>query len=651
MDVLSALKDQGNDALKRGDMAGAVGFYTRAIGAYEGGSAFVDAKAVAVVFSNRAQAHLTLGDGAAALSDAKQAVCFDPSYPKAHHRRWKALELLGGREAEALEAKRISKLIGSKGMTFKQARDAAYKMARKDAAKAATAAAANAATANTATSTAAAATAANAPSPVPKKTDTKRKLAGGGGKSIFKAAMEAERAEAAGGSAAGSGSAAPAAAPDAFAPFPRGSKVAEAPHAGGGGAAGGGGGGGGGGAARLFKVLEDDGATVTCFDADAAQPERLRRPKAGLVLEGNAQNGWPSGYELVSTSPCIGSIDVCDRLVHELERRTAEPQLAQQAPMTFAQAVAIFAGQQAPPGAAASAAASAAAAAAAASGVACLVHGWVEGAGARAMSFALDAVAHHFFVEWRAAEGGRWRLLQSYMGRRRRRGGSAGTADTGAAAVAAAAAASAGGAGSAGCAVGYSAREWVDPCGACGSVSHEAHALYGGGRLLSDAQLAEFLGKVQRLRELAEALLYEQLAPQLPRSLGYFAPPRAGATNEELGAWAAVVQPVSRWAARRNARALEEGATMYRGGDTVQVEMGTAERPGERLFDLPASDVAALDAAYAAVTGEAFTALHCLRLLEFMGGDRFTREAEEGATGGGVFMGWTLRMIMFNQDF
>ena len=124
MEALSALKDQGNDALKRGDMAGAVGFYTRAIGAYEGGSAFVDAKAVAVVFSNRAQAHLTLGDGAAALRDAKQAVCFDPSYPKAHHRRWKALELLGGREAEALEAKRLSKLIGSKGMTFKQARDA-----------------------------------------------------------------------------------------------------------------------------------------------------------------------------------------------------------------------------------------------------------------------------------------------------------------------------------------------------------------------------------------------------------------------------------------------------------------------------------------------------------------------------------------------
>ena len=639
MEALSALKDQGNDALKRGDMAGAVGFYTRAIGAYEGGSAFVDAKAVAVVFSNRAQAHLTLGDGAAALRDAKQAVCFDPSYPKAHHRRWKALELLGGREAEALEAKRLSKLIGSKGMTFKQARDAAYKLARKDAAKAAAAT----------TTTAAAATAAKAPSPVPKKTDTRRRLAGGGGKSIFKAAMEAERAEAPGsGSAPGGGSAAPAAAPGAFAPFPRGSKVAEAPRAGGGGDAGDGGGGaaagaggggaaaggGGGAAARLFKVLEDDGATVTCFDACAAQPERLRRPKAGLVLEGNAQNGWPSGYELVTTSPCIGAIDVCDRLVHELERRTAEPQLAQQAPMTFAQAVAIFAGQQALPGAAS-------AAAAAACGIECLVHGWVEGAGARAMSFALDAVAHHFFVEWRAAEGGRWRLLQSYMGRRRRRGGSTDTA-----------AASAASAASAGSAVGYSAREWVDPRGTCGSASHEAHALYGGGRLLSDAQLAEFLGKVQRLRELAEALLHEQLAPQLPRSLGYFAQPGAGATSEELGAWAAVVQPVSRWAALRSARALEEGATMYRGGgDTVQVEMGTAERPGERLFDLPASDVAALDAAYAAVTGEAFTALHCLRLLEFMGGDRFTREAEEGATGGGVFMGWTLRMIMFSQDF
>ena len=128
------LKDRGNAALKAGDAAAAAGFYTQAISAYEGGATFADAKAVAVVFSNRAQAHLTLGDGAAALRDARQAVCFDPLYAKGHHRVAKALEMLGGEgcEAQVQEAARIARFI-STGHSFKQAKEAARKLAKKDA--------------------------------------------------------------------------------------------------------------------------------------------------------------------------------------------------------------------------------------------------------------------------------------------------------------------------------------------------------------------------------------------------------------------------------------------------------------------------------------------------------------------------------------
>lgn len=93
---LQRFKDQGNQALKAGETAEAIFFYTKAID--EGKDDEPSARAV--YYNNRAIASLKLNKAKDALNDATEALTLNPSYRKAFVTKGGALHSLGNWEAE-----------------------------------------------------------------------------------------------------------------------------------------------------------------------------------------------------------------------------------------------------------------------------------------------------------------------------------------------------------------------------------------------------------------------------------------------------------------------------------------------------------------------------------------------------------------------
>lgn len=99
---------------------------------------------------------------------------------------------------------------------------------------------------------------------------------------------------------------------------------------------------------------------------------------------------------------------------------------------------------------------------------------------------ALDAACLHFCLENR---GNQWRLLQSSV--------------------------------RSNVEIGYSAREWCTPAGGEGGMPkrNESHARYGGGRTLSNEQVAVFLSAIEELQVLLDEALGQELVGQVLEKL------------------------------------------------------------------------------------------------------------------------------------
>jgi tetratricopeptide (TPR) repeat protein len=80
------LKQQGNECFRAGDMKGAAKCYTAAIALNANDATY---------YSNRAAAHLGLGNGVQAAQDARMALELKPLWGKAHYRLGCAMSLLG----------------------------------------------------------------------------------------------------------------------------------------------------------------------------------------------------------------------------------------------------------------------------------------------------------------------------------------------------------------------------------------------------------------------------------------------------------------------------------------------------------------------------------------------------------------------------
>jgi TPR repeat protein len=80
------LKDQGNAALKSGDLHGAEALYTNAIGLDSSNH---------MLFSNRSCVRFELSNYSGALEDAKECISLDPAFMKGYFRAISAAEALG----------------------------------------------------------------------------------------------------------------------------------------------------------------------------------------------------------------------------------------------------------------------------------------------------------------------------------------------------------------------------------------------------------------------------------------------------------------------------------------------------------------------------------------------------------------------------
>jgi tetratricopeptide (TPR) repeat protein len=90
-------KTQGNDAISRKDYTKAVSLYTTAL-SHDSAS-----KEAAILFANRAQAHLSLSNYGAAEEDCDKAIAVDPTYAKAWMRRGNARLKRGNKAAAAAD--------------------------------------------------------------------------------------------------------------------------------------------------------------------------------------------------------------------------------------------------------------------------------------------------------------------------------------------------------------------------------------------------------------------------------------------------------------------------------------------------------------------------------------------------------------------
>ena len=279
--------------------------------------------------------------------------------------------------------------------------------------------------------------------------------------------------------------------------------------------------------------------------------------------------------------------------------------------------------------------------------VAWLVPPGLPPAPSRIIFFALDAVAHHRTIEWREGARRGWRVIQSYMKPERRPS------------------------------EGYNALQWLSAGRPCGGADASTHQRFGQGRWLSDAEALEFLRAIAHLRRLADALVTDCLLPQMPFDIG---PRPSDEDRPALQAWLECVQPVSGWAAMKIEAAETLGATVWNTAEDVHVALGDPARGDtlESLLRIPVTAAAELDDAYAAVTGESFSAIHYLKLLNYLESDncsygdsaeerqrQFVKEQErerlletstlDGCTGGAHpgerdHRGWAVRTIHWAED-
>ena len=160
-------------------------------------------------------------------------------------------------------------------------------------------------------------------------------------------------------------------------------------------------------------------------------------------------------------------------------------------------------------------------------------------ADAKILWFSLDAVSHHLLLEWRGpghSHAG-WRVVQSFL-----EGGSF--------------------------APGYKAVDWLREgprvCG--GGDGGALWRQYGQGKLLNDAEIIAFVGRIRRLRKVSDALVADVLLPQAPFNCGK-APPHMvedglAQSDPEYLAWLQKVQKVSVWANEMTERGKRCGMTV-----------------------------------------------------------------------------------------
>lgn len=326
---------------------------------------------------------------------------------------------------------------------------------------------------------------------------------------------------------------------------------------------------------RKLKVLKCKAGRVSTQSTDK---QRADMPQEELVLFDTPRKTCPTAYELIVQSPSVGRIDRCDTLAGIVSERAAPPQLVLR-PWDSFSACAKKCDAETIEGIITN------------PGKAWEVPDGVPEAPSRFVGFALDAVAHHLTIEWRVGRG--WRLLQSYM-----RNPNPDHETTG-----------------------YTALEWATSAQACGGAEPSVHRRFGQGRWLDDAEMLEYLRAILRLRGLTDALVTDCLLQQAPFEIG---PRPAENDKEAVQAWLQSIGPVKEWAAEKISAAQTSGATILRTpGADVQVVLGIPASGGEveSLLRISEAAAAAVDAAYAAVTGEAFSAICYLHLLNHVESD------------------------------
>ena len=383
---------------------------------------------------------------------------------------------------------------------------------------------------------------------------------------------------------------------------------------------------------RKLKVLKCKGGRVSTQTTDK---QRTEVPQEELVLFDTPRHTCPTAYDLIVQSPSVGRVDRCDTLAEIISERAAPPQLMLRPWDSFSACAkncetGTIEGMVTHPESA------------------WKVPDGVPEAPSRFVCFALDAVAHHLTIEWRVGRG--WRLLQSYMKNPNPKHETSG----------------------------YTALEWATSGQACGGADPSVHRRFGQGRWLSDAEMLEFLRAILHLRGLTDALVADCLLQQAPFEIG---PRPAEDDKEALPAWLQSLGPVKSWAEEKIAAAETSGATLLGApGADVQVVLGVPADGGEveSLLRISEADAAAVDAAYTAVTGEAFPAIGYLHLLHYVESDRILYEtsaedrekrAEQerlfaasqlqsnslrrtgsGATEERSFRGWAVRSMHWAQD-
>lgn len=360
---------------------------------------------------------------------------------------------------------------------------------------------------------------------------------------------------------------------------------------------------------RMYDVVKSGaGGRVVCR-TDSGQRVELRQEQ--LILVGDSEGMHPAGYDVIRTSPLVGRIETCDELQRLLSKTSAPPQLSA-LPWDSFVATQQRCGSDTIEGLATH------------PHLAWKIPPGCPPAEARICCFALDAVAHHLVVEWRRGEG--WRVLQSYM--KPPRPGH-----------------------------GYTALEWVSavPCG--GADSGAAHGKYGGGRVIDDATYAKLLRSIHQLRQLCDQVLYETLLPQVPFLSDLGPKPPDDASEAVRLAYYEKIAPAGEWACQKISAAETIGATILPSvdGQPVQVLQGSPQGGHmQLLLEIPAALAVEIDRAYMAITGEAFTAIHYLRLVNYVASDfsvySFTEEELAAGMDPNVrsYHGWAVRCNMWS---
>ena len=337
---------------------------------------------------------------------------------------------------------------------------------------------------------------------------------------------------------------------------------------------------------RKFQVLQSKaGGVVVAGDLQSRQQVELAQEL--LVLLDTPRNTCPTGHDLIVQSPSVGQIDQCDALTEIVAERAAPPQLMEKKWDSF-DICAQRCGARTLEGLITE------------PKIAWRVPPGYPAAPSRIIFLALDAVAHHMAIEWRQGRG--WRVLQSYLKPER----SGAMYDQ----------------------QGYTALEWLRSTRACGGTDTSTHRRLGQGQWLKDGAVLELLRAILRLRSLCDALVRDCLLAQTPFDIGPC--PTGGVWDADGGmsiamqAWLKSVHPAMSWAAKKINAAEVRGATILRpAGQDVQILLGDPAAGGalEEVLRIPAAAAAELDKTYAAITGEAFSAIHYLRLLNYAESD------------------------------